>query len=71
MIKMPVINQEKCARCGLCISVCKCNALVMIENTVTIIETADCGWCLQCELVCPNEAIACHFEIVFEEHASK
>ena len=71
MIIMPVIDREKCVGCGLCISVCACNALVLVENIVTVIETSDCGWCLQCELVCPNEAITCRFEIVIEEHADK
>jgi MinD superfamily P-loop ATPase len=67
LISMPVVDQERCNGCGLCISVCTCNALVMIENVVTVIETVDCGWCLQCEVVCPNNAIACTFEIVIEE----
>jgi MinD superfamily P-loop ATPase len=67
LISMPVVDQERCNGCGLCISVCTCNALVMIENVVTVIETVDCGWCLQCEVVCPNNAIACPFEIVIEE----
>jgi len=68
LVQMPVIDQEKCNGCGLCISVCTCNALVLVANIVTIIETTDCGWCLQCEAVCPTEAIACPFEIVLEEH---
>ena len=68
MAKMPVIDQEKCNGCGLCISVCSCNALVLVEDVVTIIETEECGWCLQCEVVCPTGAIACSFEIVIEEN---
>jgi len=68
LAEMPVIDQEKCDGCGLCISVCTCNALVLVENVVTIIETEECGWCIQCEVVCPTEAIACPFEIVVEEH---
>lgn len=67
MAEMPVIDQEKCNGCGLCIGVCSCNALVLIENVVTVIETEECGWCIQCEVVCPTGAIACSFEIVIEE----
>ena len=67
LTEIPVIDQEKCNGCGLCISVCSCNALVLVENVVTIIETIECGWCLQCEVVCPTEAITCPFEIIIEE----
>ncbi|MFC2034358.1 ATP-binding protein [Chloroflexota bacterium] len=65
---MPVIDQEKCDSCGLCVSVCSCNALIMVKNTVTIVETEDCHWCLGCEVVCPLDAISCSFEIVIEEN---
>lgn len=68
MAEMPVIIQEKCNGCGLCISVCSCKALALVENMVTIIEKEECGWCLRCETVCPTGAIACPFEIVIEEH---
>jgi len=40
---------------------------VLVENVITVIETEECGWCLQCEAVCPTGAIACPFEIVIEE----
>ncbi len=66
--EMPVIDQEKCNGCGLCISVCSCNALVLVGNVVTVIETEEYGWCLQCETICPTGALACPFEIVIEEH---
>ena len=70
MPRMPVIDHEKCNNCGLCISVCACHALVLIDNIVTVVETEACGWCLQCEVVCPTEAISCPFEIVIEEQKS-
>ena len=67
MVEMPSINQEKCNRCGLCISVCACGAIILVKNTVTIIETEDCHWCTNCEAVCPTAALTCSFEIVIEE----
>lgn len=67
MAELPVIDQGKCNGCGLCISVCSCNALVLIDNVIRIMETVECDWCTQCEVVCPTGAIACPFEIVFEE----
>ena len=67
MADMPVIEPEKCSGCGLCIDVCSCEALVLENKVITVIETDDCGWCLQCELVCPTGAISCPFEIIVEE----
>jgi MinD superfamily P-loop ATPase len=63
----PVIILEKCNGCGLCVSVCRCNALVVVNNIITIMQVEECGWCTQCEAVCPTGAISCPFEIVIEE----
>jgi len=62
---MPQIDQEKCEGCGLCVSICLQHSLVLVDSIITIVETADCDWCTQCEAVCPTGAISCPFEIVF------
>lgn len=67
MAEMPLIDRGKCDGCGLCVSVCYCNALVLVDNVITVIETEACTWCTECEAVCPTGAIACPFEIVIEE----
>jgi NAD-dependent dihydropyrimidine dehydrogenase PreA subunit len=67
LAEMPIIITDKCTGCGLCVSVCSCGALVMVDNTITIIDVEDCGWCGQCELICPTGAITCPFEIVIED----
>jgi MinD superfamily P-loop ATPase len=64
---MPVLDRAKCNACGLCVNVCYCGAFVIIENQVTVIEVESCGWCTQCEAICPTGAISCPFEIVIEE----
>ncbi len=69
MVELPVVYSDRCNGCGLCIGVCSGNALVLTDKGVTIIETAECDWCLKCEAVCPTGAIACPFEIVIEEHS--
>ena len=66
MIQFPVIDRDKCTGCGLCIGVCSCGGLVLVEGVVTIIETVECDWCAVCEAVCPMGAISCPFEIVIE-----
>jgi len=66
MIEVPVIDQAKCNGCGLCVTVCQCGALVMVDNVVTVIATEECHWCTECEAVCPTGALRCPFEIVIE-----
>lgn len=67
MAEMPLVDQAKCNGCMLCIEVCYCHALVVVGNVITVIQTDDCGWCTQCEAICPTGAISCPFEIVIEE----
>jgi len=67
MVEMPLIEPEKCNGCGLCVTVCRCQAVVMVDNVASIIETKLCGWCALCEIVCPTGAIRCAYEIVIEE----
>ena len=68
---IPIIDQAKCDRCGLCVSICACGALVMEDNAVKFVEVANCGRCTKlctmCELVCPTGAISCPYEIVLED----
>ena len=67
MAEMPVVDLEKCNGCGLCVSVCRYNVLVMVNNVVTVVETRECDWCTVCEAVCSTGAISCPFEIVIEK----
>ena len=67
MAEMPIIDPKKCDGCGLCVTVCQCNALVLVNNVITIIETVECDWCTDCEAVCLTGAIRCPFEIIIQE----
>ena len=67
MFDMPIIDAELCNGCGLCLTVCECGALVITGTIVTIQETDDCGYCTECEAVCPTGAIQCPYEIVIED----
>ena len=66
MRELPIIDEEKCDGCGLCVSVCACGALIMVENIIRAVEMDECQWCTLCELVCPTEAIVCPFDIIIE-----
>ena len=67
LIVTPLIDVEKCNGCGLCISVCPCDGLVLIENVINFLKPEGCDWCIQCEVVCPSGAIAFPFEVVVEQ----
>ena len=71
MAELPIIDRDKCQGCGLCVSVCACGVLMLIDSKVTIVRVEGCSrctrWCTLCETVCPNGAISCPFEIVIEE----
>jgi len=60
----PIIDVQKCDGCGLCVTVCQCNALVVVNSVVTFIEAPECDWCTDCEAVCHTGAIVCPFEII-------
>ncbi len=65
--EMPIIDVQKCDGCGLCVSVCHCDALAIVNRIITLIETVKCDWCTDCEAVCPTAAISCPFEIIVQE----
>lgn len=67
MTVMPRLNRKLCDGCGLCVTVCRCGALVMKGNKLHVIETDDCGYCGLCEEVCPKGAVACLYQVVAEE----
>jgi Fe-S-cluster-containing hydrogenase component 2 len=42
MKDIPVIDNRKCRNCGLCVSVCACGALKIVDNTVKAVKVDDC-----------------------------
>jgi TPP-dependent indolepyruvate ferredoxin oxidoreductase alpha subunit len=64
---IPVIDQDKCDGCGLCVRI-GCRCLILVNEGLTFVEAEECGWCAQCEAVCPIGAISCPVEIVIEEY---
>ena len=67
MLFKPILNEALCTGCGLCVSACQCEGIVIVARVVKRVEVADCRYCAECELVCPTGAIQCPYEIVIEE----
>ena len=66
-VTAPEINNDDCTGCGECVPACPSEALVLVENKVTLLPDIDCSYCGECEEVCPTGAIACPYEVTFAE----
>lgn len=54
----PVIDIEKCAECGVCISFCKHGVYEERNNRPVVVNGENCvQGCHGCQKQCPNEAI--------------
>lgn len=65
LLVLPKIDQARCTGCADCVDVCHVHALAIHALKAVIVKADDCDYCTDCEAVCPEEAIACPFEIVF------
>jgi len=54
-IPVPVVDHDRCTRCGKCAAVCEFNAIAMLNKPLVFPEL--CHGCGGCTLVCPVQAI--------------
>lgn len=54
-IPVPVVDHDRCTRCGKCATVCEFNAIAMLNKPLVFPEL--CHGCGGCTLVCPVQAI--------------
>ena len=55
-IPLPVVDEDKCSRCGLCAEVCVFNAIAVIHENVMVFPEL-CHGCGGCAYFCPEKAI--------------
>ncbi len=55
-VRIPVVDQEKCTGCRLCVDFCQFNALAYIKDRLLVFEEI-CHSCGGCLLVCPEGAL--------------
>jgi Ni,Fe-hydrogenase III small subunit/NAD-dependent dihydropyrimidine dehydrogenase PreA subunit len=71
-IGKPVIDQEKCQKCGICIEGCPSNAiLINLFNGLIGINLDECIFCARCADICPLNAIKIthEFELAVKERS--
>jgi 2-oxoglutarate ferredoxin oxidoreductase subunit delta len=52
-------NTRFCKGCGICVELCPKKVLELDElKKIRVVREADCSACRQCELRCPDYAIA-------------
>ena len=56
-MKKPVIDEELCTGCEICIDECPNNALEMVNDVAKLVRPDDCDGCESCAEECPSEAI--------------
>jgi NAD-dependent dihydropyrimidine dehydrogenase PreA subunit len=54
---LPKIDLNRCDRCGICITACPENALLLTNHGPIINAPHLCTYCTTCEDVCPQKAI--------------
>ncbi len=62
---VPRIDLSRCNRCGRCVANCPTDAVEMTAQGPVIARPDNCSYCTECEVVCPENAIRCPYEIVW------
>lgn len=57
LVEYPIINKNKCVKCGKCVEVCKFNALAKTNNKVFLFEKL-CHGCGACKIICKEDALS-------------
>ena len=53
----PIINQEKCSKCGNCIDICPVEVFSKEDEKVIVKKAEDCIGCKACEAQCEEECL--------------
>jgi MinD superfamily P-loop ATPase len=67
----PVLDKEKCVKCGLCSKTCRENAIFLVKGKHPVFVYDLCTGCGACWLVCPQKAIKTKKEKAGESFVNK
>lgn len=67
----PELDEEQCARCGLCSKVCRANAILWIKERLPVFFHDLCTGCGACWVSCPQNAIKTKKEAIGESFTNR
>ena len=53
----PIINQDDCSGCGVCVDTCPQNVIELVGDVAEAVNEDDCTGCESCLEECPMGAI--------------
>ncbi|MBA4370186.1 MAG: 4Fe-4S ferredoxin [Coriobacteriaceae bacterium] len=53
----PVINEDECSACGICVDTCPEGVLEIVDDAAHAVNEDDCTACATCMEECPMGAI--------------
>jgi len=56
-MKKPVVDEELCTGCDICVGECPNDALELASDVAKLVKPDDCDGCESCAEECPSEAI--------------
>ncbi len=54
---VPKFDEEKCIKCGKCVTACQYNALYQLKDSLPVLLPNICNGCKACQLTCPSGAV--------------
>ncbi len=67
----PMLDKNKCTKCGLCSEVCKYNAVFFVKDKYPVFVYDLCSSCKACMVACPQKAITLEKKPVGESFVNK
>lgn len=64
-VLLPRIDLERCDGCSWCVRVCPTGALGLVEGKAALTQPDLCEYDGVCEQVCPNDALALPYRVVW------